>query len=264
MEVFGYFASALIGISLGLIGGGGSILTVPVLVYLFQLPPVQATAYSLFIVGSTALVGSFDYMRRGLVDFRAALWFAPPSLVGVYLVRRLVVPSLPDVLLSVGSYELERDSAILLLFALLMIGTASSMIKSRKEPEQSAGTKPFNTPLIAIEGLVVGALTGLVGAGGGFLVIPALVLLAGLPMKQAIGTSLFIIAAKSLLGFVGDVQASANISWGFVLTLTSISVLGIFVGSFLNSKVSGNSLKPVFGFLVLVMGVYMLASELLP
>lgn len=263
MELLGYFASALIGVSLGLIGGGGSILTVPVLVYLFHLPPTQATAYSLFIVGSTALVGSFDYMRKGLVDFRTALWFAPPSLVGVYIVRRYVVPALPDVLFRAGSYEVTRDKGILLLFALLMLGTALSMIRSRKEPEQKTRPQNLNIPLIAIEGLVVGALTGLVGAGGGFLVIPALVLLAGLPMKQAIGTSLLIIAAKSLIGFVGDVQTSNSIDWSFILTLTSISVLGIFAGSFLNSKVSGSSLKPAFGFLVLAMGIYMIASEAL-
>jgi uncharacterized membrane protein YfcA len=261
MELFGYLASALIGISLGLIGGGGSILTVPVLVYLFQLPPTQATAYSLFIVGSTALVGSLDYMRKGLVDFRAALWFAPPSLVGVYAVRRFAVPALPEVLFRVGSYEVTRDKGILLLFALLMLGTALSMIRSRSEPEMQRRTENLNIPVIAIEGLVVGALTGLVGAGGGFLVIPALVLLAGLPMKQAIGTSLLIIAAKSLLGFVGDVQTSHDIDWAFILAISAISVMGIFAGSFLNSKVSGASLKPAFGILVLGMGLYMIASE---
>ncbi|MFN7173026.1 MAG: sulfite exporter TauE/SafE family protein, partial [Fimbriimonadaceae bacterium] len=254
LEILGYLASVLVGVALGLIGGGGSILTVPILVYLFGMEPTPATAYSLFVVGVTALAGFLVYARRKEVDFRTALLFAPPSFLGVYLVRLLVIPNLPDTLFSIGTVQVTRDSFILLLFALLMFGTAFSMI--RKGPVRAAPAGKLSAAkvgLIMLEGLAVGALTGFVGAGGGFLVIPALVLLIGLPMKTAVGTSLLIIAVKSLLGMLGDVQGTAvEFDWGFLVWLSALAVFGMALGTWLSKRLSGESLKPAFGWFVLL------------
>jgi uncharacterized protein len=232
MELLGYIASIFMGLSLGMIGGGGSILTVPILVYLFGIEPVLATAYSLFIVGLTAMFGGFGYLKKGEVDLKTGFIFAVPSFIGVYLTRRFVVPSLPDPVFSLGAVEISKSLLIMLVFALLMLTASVSMIKTKK-PE----TKP-NVPLapakkfglISLEGLLVGGVTGFVGAGGGFLIIPALVLLVGMPMKIAVGTSLFIIAAKSLIGFVGDLQGAAVIDWKLMLTVAAIAVVGLYLG----------------------------------
>jgi uncharacterized membrane protein YfcA len=203
MIVFGLLASIVIGISLGLIGGGGSILTVPVLVYLFGVEPVEATAYSLFIVGFSSLVGVWPKFKQGLVHVKTALVFGAPSILAVFATRKWIVPSIPDEVFSVGEWLVTKDILMMMLFALLMIAASVSMIREPKKQVQETGPQQFNYVMILIEGSVVGVLTGLVGAGGGFLIIPALVMLSKLPMKMAVGTSLVIIAAKSLIGFLG-------------------------------------------------------------
>ncbi|MFN4144860.1 MAG: sulfite exporter TauE/SafE family protein [Runella sp.] len=261
-EILGFSASILIGVSLGLIGGGGSILTLPVLVYLLGINPVVSTAYSLFVVGTTSLVGSFNFMRKGLVNYKAALVFAIPSFITVYLTRKYLVPAIPDSLFTIGGFEVTKNIGIMIFFALIMLAASYSMIKDKKsngQPEE--GELKFNYPMIALEGGVVGVLTGIVGAGGGFLIIPALVLLARLPMKMAVGTSLLIIAAKSLIGFMGDLS-NLTIDWTFLLEFTALSVLGIFVGSYLSKFIPGEKLKKAFGWFVLVMGVYIIGKEL--
>lgn len=263
MEIVGYLASILIGVSLGLIGGGGSILTVPVLVYLFGIDAVTSTAYSLFIVGVTSMVGSVSYFRKKLVNIKTAIIFGIPSIIAVYATRAYIVPAIPDQILTLGSFTLEKNAALLLLFALLMIVASYSMIKKSQpqSEEKNSGPQQFNYPLILIEGAVVGVLTGLVGAGGGFLIIPALVVLSKLPMKEAVGTSLVIISAKSILGFTGD--ASANMDWNFLLLITLFAIVGIILGFSLSKKVDGKKLKPAFGWFVLVMGIYIILKELL-
>lgn len=260
IEFLGYFAALIIGIVLGLIGGGGSILTVPVLVYLLAEDPVIATAYSLFIVGVSALVGAFRNMQNKLVDFRTAIVFALPALVAVYSTRKYLIPAIPDKLLVIGNFTLTKDIGIMVFFALIMVLASISMIKNnRKESSETLEIK-YNYPLIIIEGIVVGILTGIVGAGGGFLIIPALVLLAKLPMKKAVATSLLIIAAKSLIGFLGDIQ-NLDIAWGFLLLFTSVSVIGIFIGIWLNKFVDSRKLKKGFGWFVLIMGIYIIFKE---
>lgn len=211
LETIGYLASICIGISLGIIGGGGSILTVPVLVYLFKVNPVLATAYSLFIVGLSSLVGAFPKYKAGMIDLKTALVFGMPSIIAVFVTRKILVPAIPEQLFSIGHFEFTKALAIMLLFGVLMMAAAVSMIRDQKSKAQETHQlRQFNYPLILLEGVVVGVLTGLVGAGGGFLIIPALVMLSKLPMKQAIGTSLLIIAAKSLIGFIGDVMSIAD------------------------------------------------------
>lgn len=263
MEIAAFLAATLIGLSLGMIGAGGSILTVPVLVYLAGVDPVLATGYSLFVVGSTALVGGIKSARRGMVDFKTAALFGLPSILAVYATRLWLMPLIPDQLFSYGSLSLSKGTGLLLLFAVLMIATSISMIKDRKgaEVDTVAGHGSRNILYVFGEGVGVGVLTGMVGAGGGFLIIPALVLLAGLEMKIAVGTSLFIIAAKSLFGFIGDIQNGELINWSFLAVFTGFSVAGIFVGSWLAGYVNGNKLKKAFGWFVLVMGVYMVVRE---
>jgi uncharacterized protein len=262
MTYVGYFSSVLIGVSLGLIGGGGSILTVPVLVYLFSVDAVAATAYSLFIVGFTSAVGSISYFKNGLVNVKTAVVFGIPSIISVFLTRAYVVPAIPKEVFTVGHFVVTKSILMLLLFAILMIAASYSMIKKNKVIVENETILPqvFNYPLIIFEGMVVGLLTGLVGAGGGFLIIPALVLLSKLPMKEAIGTSLVIIAAKSLIGFFGE-SSETLIDWGLIGIVTSLAVLGIFIGTALSKRIDGAKLKPAFGWFVLVMGVYIIVKE---
>lgn len=263
MEILGYVASIFMGLSLGMIGGGGSILTVPILVYLFATNPITATAYSLFIVGSTALVGGISYLKKGEVDLKTGFIFAVPSFIGVYLTRAYVVPALPDPVFSLGSFVFSKPLLIMLVFAILMVAASVSMIKTKKADVQKAKLSPVaKFSLISLEGLVVGGVTGFVGAGGGFLIIPALVVLVGMPMKIAVGTSLFIIAAKSLIGFLGDLQQHAQIEWPLILTITSIAIGGLFLGMFLSKKVSEKSLKKGFGYFVLLMGAFILFDQI--
>ena len=262
LHIFGYFGAALMGLSLGLIGGGGSILTVPILVFLFGLPAELATAYSLFTVGLTSLVGSISHIRLGNIHWRTAVVFGIPAIVAVFATRRFVMPAIPAVLFQVGNFAFTKDIFLLVVFAVLMVLAAGSMIRPR-QPRPTNQEVEFQYGLILIEGLVVGGITGLVGAGGGFLIIPALVILANLPMKKAVGTSLIIIAAKSLIGFTGDVHADVPIDWTFLLTFSAIAILGIVAGSLLSTRVEEAKLKPAFGWFVLAMGMYIIGKELL-
>lgn len=263
MEMLGYLLAIIVGISLGLIGSGGSILTVPILVYVMGVNPVLATAYSLFIVGSTALVGGVQSAMQKRVDFKTVLIFGIPSIAAVYATRMWLVPFIPQEIFSIGSMVITKPIALMLLFAVIMILASVSMIRPGKNKEQDENTpRVYNYPMILLEGTVVGVLTGLVGAGGGFLIIPALVLLARMPMKLAVGTSLFIIAAKSLIGFIGDLQGSEIIDWKLLGIFTAFSVAGIFIGILLSKKIPGQKLKKGFGWFVLVMGVYIIIKEL--
>lgn len=268
MEVLGYIASVAIGVALGLIGGGGSILTLPVLVYLFGVPVVLATTYSLFIVGFTALIGSLSYYTNKLVDVRMFFLFGIPSVISVFLTRQYVVPLLPEELGQVGSLVITKDAFIMAIFAVLMVAAAYGMLRpSRGQGEAGKGAHEVSSgtlkyPLVLLEGAVVGGVTGLVGAGGGFLIIPALVFLGKLPMKMAIGTSLLIIAAKSLIGFFAEVGVIA-IDWVFLAAVSSFAIVGMVFGTLIAKRLPGESIKPIFGWFTLIMGLYILIKELL-
>lgn len=259
---FGFTGAMVIGILLGLLGGGGSTLAVPVLVYFFQISPVYATAYSLFIVGVASLTGSLACMKQGLVNYKTAFIFGVPSVLSVYLTRKMIIPAIPEHILTVGEFEISKNMGIMALFAVLMILAAVPMIRKRQLKEKKeSDQKGHNYPLIILEGAVVGLFTGLVGAGGGFLIIPALVLLSNIPIKMAVGTSLLIISMKSLIGFTGDIS-NLEIDWGFLLGFTGVAMAGILLGNFLSKFISPEKLKPAFGWFVLVMGLYIIGTEL--
>ncbi|MEQ8364588.1 MAG: sulfite exporter TauE/SafE family protein [Cyclobacteriaceae bacterium] len=262
MELVGYVAAIIMGLSLGLIGGGGSILTVPILVYLFGVDPVTSTAYSLFVVGLTSLVGSFGHLKNGNVHLKTAVIFGIPSIITVYSVRKFVVPIIPDILFSIDTFSLTKPLFVMLLFAVLMLLASVAMIRDTKKAGNEETQIKYNYPLIFLEGILVGGVTGLVGAGGGFLIIPALVLLAGLPMKQAVGTSLLIIAMKSLIGFTGDLGSELSIDYKFMLAFSAFAIVGILSGAYLSKFIPGKKLKPAFGWFVLVMGLFILGKEL--
>ncbi len=265
ITVIGFASALIIGVSLGLIGGGGSILTVPILVYLLGVEASEyAPAYSLFIVGLTSLVGSVQKYREGFVDVRTFLVFGIPSIITVYLTRHSLVPAIPDII-SIGDLELSKRLLIMGLFAILMVLASFSMMKPKKTNPQTnkipETERKFNYPLILGEGVVVGGLTGLVGAGGGFLIIPALVKFSGLSMKKAVGTSLLIIAAKSLFGFIGDAQR-LDINWNMLTMLSVLAIIGIFIGNRFSRNIPGEKLERAFGVFVLVMGIAILYTEL--
>lgn len=259
--ILGYFGALIVGLVLGLIGAGGSILTVPVLVYAVGINPVIATAYSLFVVGVTSLIGAIRNLRKKLVDVKTAIIFSIPAFIAVYLTRLYLVPAIPETLFSINELVITKNIFIMVFFALIMLLASFSMIRNKKSDGEHTEEIKYNYPMIAIEGVLVGVLTGIVGAGGGFLIIPALVLLAKLPMKKAVGTSLLIIAVKSLIGFLGDVQ-NIEIEWGFLLAFTGVSIIGIFMGMYLSRFISGKKLKKGFGWFVLVMAIYIIYKEL--
>lgn len=252
----------VIGITLGLLGGGGSILTVPVLVYLFALDPVVSTGYSLFIVGLSSLFGAFSYWRKQLTDLKVVAIFGSASIASVYLARRVIVPAIPDEIFQVGEFIVTRNIGIMVLFAVLMVAASYSMIKGGVGEKETNEPISYNYFSLLLHGFVIGILVGLVGAGGGFLIIPALVMFSKLPIKTAVGTSLSIIAVNSLIGFLGDLQ-TRTMDWNFLMLFTALAVAGIFIGSKLSTIVPSQRLKPAFGWFVLILGIYILGKELL-
>lgn len=260
MEYLGYFASIIIGISLGLIGSGGSILTIPILVYLFKVNPEQATSYSLFIVGLTALSGSYSHYKMGNLKLKSALYFAIPSVISILIIREVIFPEIATTLFSIASYKVSKDFLIMIVFSVLMIASAISMIRRTNSPIKTSKTNYLQLSLI---GFLVGIVTGFLGAGGGFLIIPALLFFGNLTMKQAIGTSLLIITINSTIGFTGDLYVGTPIDYPFLLGVSAMALIGMVIGSQLSKKIDGARLKPIFGWFVLVMGFYIIAREIL-
>ena len=259
LNIYGILGALFIGFVLGLTGAGGSILTVPIMVYVLHVNPLTATAYSLFVVGSTSFVGTLRNYQKNLIEYKIALIFALPSFLAVFLTRKYLLPSIPDILFTINNFIFTKDLAIMLLFAVLMFFASISMMKEMKHLKTNPNR--FNYVLIIIEGFIVGLLTGIIGAGGGFLIIPALVLFANLPMKKAVASSLFIISIKSLFGFLGDIGIT-EINWMFLVSFTLISIIGILVGIYLSNFINGINLKKGFGIFVFVMAIFILFKEL--
>lgn len=260
MEIIGYIAAVLMGLTLGTIGGGGSILTVPILVYLMGVSPTLATGYSLLIVGATAAFGAMRYYKQGMVDIRAAIVFAVPSIIAVYIARAAVMPALPDTFTTSG-VAVSRDAAIMVLFASLMVTSAIMMLRNSRSLAPPKTTK-HPTVLIAAEGAIVGLVTGVLGAGGGFLIIPALVLLVGMPMKQAVGASLFIIASKSLIGFIGDIQNGIPLLDPMLAFMMMATIVGMWLATHVSKRFDGKKLQGVFAIFTLIVAAIIFVQEL--
>lgn len=258
-EVLGYIGALIVGLVLGLVGGGGSILTVPLLVYLLGFSPIVATAYSLFVVGSSSLVGVIQKHRKQLVDFKTGIAFSFPSFLAVYFSRRYLVHSIPESLFTMGDFTVTKNMAIMVFFAIIMILASFSMIKKPKEDTLIHVNQPYYKTFL--QGLIIGTITGIIGAGGGFLYVPALVLWAHLPMKKAVGTSLVIISMNSLIGFMGDLH-NLYVDWTFLLFFSFLTILGIIIGGSLSKFISNNILKKAFGYFTLLMAIYIIYKEL--
>lgn len=259
MEYIGYASILAVGITLALIGGGGSILTVPILVYLFDKPADLSTSYSLFLVGASAALGAWGYGKKRLIAYKVGLIFSVPAFTGVFLTRKYFIPAIPTNFSTLG-LDVSKDKLILVVFAAIMLLASFSMIRS-KPPKSSQNPKTLNLPIIALEGLIVGAVTGFVGAGGGFLIIPALIFFAGLEMKTAVGTSLMIISVKSIIGFFGDLS-DLPIDWLFLGKLVAISLVGILFGGAIAPRIPTSKLKPAFGYFTLLMGAGILVQQI--
>lgn len=259
MEYLGYLASVIIGLSLGLIGGGGSILTIPILVYLFKIEPKLATSYSLFIVGITALSGCFSHYRMGNLKIKSALYFAVPSVFSILVIREVIILKIPNLLFTINDFQITKNFLIMIVFAILMVSASISMIFKTKNTTLTIDTNYWQ---LAAIGSIVGIITGFLGAGGGFLIIPALLFFANLPMKQAIGTSLLIVFINSSIGFIGDLYINTPIDYVFLASISGMAFIGMIIGTRLSKKIDGNKLKPVFGWFILIMGIYILIKEL--
>jgi uncharacterized membrane protein YfcA len=261
LEIAGYIAAILIGLSLGLIGGGGSILTVPILVYFFRIDPVLSTTYSLFVVGVTSSAGALSHYKKDNVNFKIALLFGLPSLVFIFIMRKWIMPMMPHHLINIGQFEITKPSLLMLVFAILMLTASVTMIRESKEV---ITRRPLsNYTKLIIQSIFVGIITGFVGVGGGFLIIPSLVLFAGLPMKKAVGTSLMVMTISSLLGVLGDVSGRVPINYSFLVLFSTFAVAGIIMGSYLTKYINDAKLKPAFGWFVLFMGLFVLTTTLI-
>jgi len=265
--ILGFIAFLFIGLILGLIGGGGSVLGVPVLKYILCYPAEEATTYSLFIVGLTSLIGAISYLRKGEISGEALYQFAFASLVTVFCVRKFMMPSIPAQLHFLN-FEISKDALIMVLFSILILSSSLSMIRKR-QPNSASQVKwdefansPMGLPFVVLLGVCVGFITGFVGAGGGFIIVPVLIFFLRLNFKKAIGTSLCIIAINSLVGFTGNI-GTQKIDWLFLISISSMAILGILIGSMLAGKVSSKKLKPAFGWFTLIVGIFVLVKELM-
>lgn len=262
IQLIGYILAVLVGVTLGLIGSGGSIVSVPIFVYILGVEPVLATAYSLFVVGVTAFIGGVQKAKQQLVDYNKVMLFGIPTLIAVFCTRKFLVPAIPDVVWQYNDWLLRKPTVIMVFFAIVMIVAALKMIRSQM-PDVGGFESKYNYLKIILQGIGIGLIAGLVGAGGGFLIVPSLMFLTRMPMKKAVGTSLFIVAIQSLVGFLGDVQNNIDVNWDMLLGFVFAAIIGVFIGNNLAKKINGNELKKGFGWFVFVIGIYIIFKELL-
>ncbi len=258
MIILAYILAILVGITMGLFGGGGSILTIPILIYIANVEPIQATSYSIVIVGLSAIFGSANKFRKNEIDLSKSIYFGIPSIIMLYLTRRYIIDLIPNTLVNIGEFALTKPNFILLIFTMIMLLSAYSMYfeKSIKHIE-----KEKHPLYITILGVLIGLIVGLVGAGGGFLFIPALVKFTGMKMKEAIGSSLFIVALNSIFGFIGDIVNNVKYDVSFLTIFAVISIIGMFVGIYISNYISGKNLKRYFAILVFLIAVNMILKE---
>ena len=257
--LIGFLLAIVVGATLGLVGSGGTILTVPILVYVMGVDPVLATSYSLFAIGMTSLIGAARGFQAKEVDVQKILTFGLPSLIMVFITRMFIVPLIPKVIVIAG-YEIEQSVLLMVLFAMLMLASSWSMITEANQKIETCAVIPLWK--VVAQGLFVGLVTGAVGAGGGFLIIPALVSFYHMSIRKAVSTSLVIIAVNSIVGLLGDWGRFAKFDWPLILGYTAFAMVGIFLGFALSKKINGQHLKKMFGYVILLIGIYVIYKEL--
>lgn len=248
-----YAIAVLIGISLGLIGAGGAIVAVPAFVYLEQIPPTLASGYALFVVTVASFVGSIQYVRARLIDWRSVMAFGSTTLVSIAVARRVLLPLLP-----VQISGIPRDSVLMLAFAAMLLLAAAGMLRMPPRPHTG---EPTHAGRLALYGLAIGVISGFLGVGGGFLMTPALVLWAGLDMKRAVATSLLLIGVNSAVGVGADLSAGVQYDWPFVLVFTGLTTAGIIAGTMMSHRIDGQRLKKGFGWFILAIGLAVAIRE---
>lgn len=258
MEIFGYVALIGIGLVLGLLGSGGSMLSIPVLVYLFSMDVVAASSYSLFIVGITSIMGVWLKQKNQMVDIPSGMLFGGTSVVAIFVVRHWILPNVPEVIL-VNTFQITKRMLILTVFAaLVMISAVVGIVKGQATENQSGSQrKGYLLPI----GFVTGLVVGFVGAGGGFLILPALLVFGRLPFRAAVGTTLLVIVLNSLTGFAGD-ALSYSLDWQFLTIVTSLAMGGMLLGNFTHRRIPVYHLRLSFSWLMLTLGVWILTHEL--
>ena len=262
LELAGYLMVFIIGVVMGMIGAGGSILTSSVLIYVFSINPVLSASYTLLNVGTISMVGVVQYFRKDQVDIRTGILFALPALLVVFLMRRLIMPAIPSCICQVGKFELTKELLVMIVFALVMILVSWSMIRQPVPEENTRQNKRSGMAMILPGGLA-GIITGFTGAGGGFVIVPALILFTGLDIKKAIGTSLFIISINTASGFIGDYSSGVQYDWSFLFKLISVTVAGMVFSGFLANRISNSKLRRVFGITILIIGCWIVVKELM-
>lgn len=262
MVILGLILASLIGITLGLVGSGGSILTVPVFVYLFGVEPSLATTYSLFAIGTTSALGALKSYANNELDTHKIVEFGLPSLIMVFVARQFILPYVPDII-QLGPWAIPKNLLLMLLFGFIMILAALSMIKNVKEGESILGNMKVTRGKTIWQGILIGSITGVIGAGGGFLIIPALMTFYKIPIKKAVATSLAIVALNSIFGLLGDLKKISRFDWEIVGSYTLFVTIGLFIGFYLSKYISNRQLKVGLGYLILFMGTFIILNELL-
>ncbi len=274
--IFGYALAIVVGLLLGLLGGGGSILALPIFVYLFAINPILATTYSLFVIGVSSLFGTYKCVKSNSINYNALIYFGFSSVISVLLTRMYLIDLIPDSIFIFG-LELSKGKVVLIFFSLIMLGAGYSMIfvdnqkidNTKNEIENCetndkviGNSKIKNIFSLSFQGLIDGAITGIVGAGGGFLIVPALVFISKLDIRIAISTSLAIISLKTIIGFLGSLNKSPNIDYIFLSVFTFLAILGMVIGIKLSKKINPDALKKYFGVFVILCAIYILLKEL--
>ena len=262
MEIIGYILTFLVGLTLGIMGSGGSILIIPTLIYFFKIETLQATTYSLFLIGITALLGSITKIKSNLVDFKLVLWFGLPSLFSMFLTRNVVISYLPKNISIPIVGNLSQNVYLISAFALIMFLAGYSMITNKQDECIECGEKlKENKSLLIVQGLVIGLISGIFGAGGGFLIIPGLVIFGKTPMKNAVATSLFLVAINSIIGFFSSLNQLHYLNYRLLIILSLLSIVGIFIGNKISKQIRTEQLKPYFGYFILIISIFILIKE---
>lgn len=261
IAILGYIGAILTGLVLGLLGGGGAAVSIPILVYAFNVPPSLATGYSLLIVGFTALLGTVQNLRQGLVRYKALVRCGLPALISIYIMRRFLIHSIPATFFTLYGFKLTKDTFILLLLAFFMAMVARNMISAAKPDKKEVKQTPYISVLF--QSIFIGLFTGMVGAGGGFLLIPLLLASEPMEFRNATATSLTLVTLNSFIGFAGDVQSNIVINWPFLLSFLGCSIAGVIIGIRIAHRIDNKKLRQIFGYAMMGIAIFIVIKELL-